>query len=163
MKYADGNEPGEKKIMKEKDRSICRSKGYENESGWDPKASRGWPLIKQRYFWNQEGRQRASIHLELKRFGRGEMRKSSYWTASTFSMKYKELKLKGNREGFKRLEQIGEGSKLSLERWKAHTVQCGRGDGQYECIFEICGHEIKGLPAHMCIFPLQCLFVQMQA
>lgn len=47
MKYADGNEPGEKKIMKEeKERSSCRSKGYENESGWDPKPSRGMAFDK---------------------------------------------------------------------------------------------------------------------
>lgn len=81
-----------------------------------PNQAEGWPLIKQRYFWNQEGRQRASIHSELRRFGRGKMRKSSYWTTSIFSMKYEELKLKGTREGFKRLEQIGEGMKLSLEK-----------------------------------------------
>lgn len=41
----------------------------------------------------------------------GQMRKSPYWIAYIFSMKYEELK---GKRMFKRLERVGEGVKLSF-------------------------------------------------
>ena len=43
MRYTDGEEPAERKVMEERERegrSDCRSKVLENESVWDPKHKR---------------------------------------------------------------------------------------------------------------------------
>lgn len=47
------------------------------------------------------------------------MRKRSYWLASIFPMKHGEVKVKGNREGFKRLEMVRECVKVSFGDMKS--------------------------------------------
>lgn len=98
-KYTDGNEPGEKKVMKEgRESSSCRSKVMRMRVGGIPGQAEGWPLIRTEILLWEAGRQAESLRsFGTQQIWQGEMRKSSYWIASIFSRTYEELEVKEQR------------------------------------------------------------------